>query len=103
MLKHKLKVNWPHYAASRIFSLKESGRGTALYYPSFIQSILNWVEVSVPGIQYTSMTANQEFCQKSLSLMGFTWDPTTRIYKICTQASSSNIQHLEDDDDEDDD
>lgn len=50
MLKHKLKVNWPHYVASRTFALKESGRGNALYYPSFIQSILNRAKVSVQGI-----------------------------------------------------
>lgn len=103
VLKHKLKVNWPHYIVSRIFALKKSGRGTALCYPSFIQSILNQAEVSIPGIQYNSVTANQEFYQKSLSLMGYTWDPTVRIYKIRTQASSSNIQHLEDDDNDDDD
>ena len=103
VLKHKMEVNWTHYIASRIFALKESGRGTALYYPSFIQSILNRVEGSILGIQYNSVTANQELCQKSLSLMGYTWDPTTRIYKIRKQASSSNIQHLEDDDDDEDD
>lgn len=48
------------------------------------------------------MTTNQEFCQKSLSLMGYTWDLIARVYKVRTQASSSNIQHLEEDDDEDD-
>lgn len=47
VLKNKLKVNWPHYVASRIFALKESGRGTTICYPSFIQSILNRAKVLV--------------------------------------------------------
>lgn len=48
------------------------------------------------------MNTNQEFCQKILSLMGYTWDPTVRIYKTRKPIPSSNTQHLEDDDDEDD-
>ncbi|XP_050918859.1 uncharacterized protein LOC127136324 [Lathyrus oleraceus] len=35
--------------------------------------------------------------------MGYTWDPTTRIYKIRKQVSSYSIRHLEDDDDDEDD
>lgn len=46
------------------------------------------------------MPTNQEFCQKSLSLMGYIRDPIKRVYKVRTQASSSSIQHLEDDDDD---
>ncbi|XP_050876753.1 uncharacterized protein LOC127080482 [Lathyrus oleraceus] len=43
------------------------------------------------------------FVKKTLSLMGYTWDPTTRIYKTRKPVASSNIQHLEEDDDDDDD
>lgn len=104
VLKHKLKVNWPHYVASRIFALKESDRGTALRCLSFIPSILNKSKVSVQGIPYKPVTTNQEFCQKTASLMGYTWDRTTRLYKTRKPVPDSNTRHLEDDyDDEDDD
>lgn len=82
VLKHKVKVNWPHYIASMIFALKESGRGIALCYPSFIQSILNRAEVFVARIQCTFVSTNQESCQKSLSLMGYIWDLIAHVYKV---------------------
>ena len=49
------------------------------------------------------MTTNQEFCQKTLSLMGYTWDRITRLYKTRKPVPGSNSRHLEDDDDDEDD
>lgn len=59
VLKHKIKFNWTYYIASRIFALKESGRGTVLYYPSFIQSVLHWENVYLQGIPYKSIMVHQ--------------------------------------------
>lgn len=49
------------------------------------------------------MTTNQEFCQKTLSLMSYTWDPITRLYKTHKPVPGSNTQHFGDNDDDDDD
>ena len=101
VLKHKIKVNWPYYIASRIFALKESGRGTALCYPSFIQSVLCRENVFVQGIPYKSITVHQEFCQKTLSLMGYTWDRSARIYKTRQLVPVTNARPMEDIEDDD--
>lgn len=104
VLKHKIKINWPHYIASRIFALKESGRGTALCYPSFIQSVLHRANVSVQEIPYKSISIHQEVCQKTLSLIGYTWDRSARLYKTRQPVPDTNarpVEGIEDDDDDD--
>ena len=104
VLKHKIKVNWPYYITSRTFALKESGRGAAIYYPSFIQSVLHRENVSVKGITYKSIMVHQEFCQKTLSLMVYTWDRSAQIYKTRQPVPGTNarpVEDIEDDDDED--
>lgn len=53
------------------------------------------------------MTTNQEFFQKTLSLMGYTWDCTTRLYKTRKPVPGTNAhlveEYYDDDDDDDDD
>jgi hypothetical protein len=82
ILKNKKKINWPYYIASRIFSLRDSGRGTALAYGSFIQEVLTAANVNHPSFPYTSISSDKEFSTKTMSMMGYLWCNERRMYKF---------------------
>jgi hypothetical protein len=82
ILKNKIKINWPYYIASRMYNLRNSGRGTALAYGSFIQEVLTTANVSHPSFPLTSITPDKEFSTKTMSMMGYIWCKERKKYKF---------------------
>jgi hypothetical protein len=82
ILKNKIKINWPYYIASRMYNLRDSGRGTALAYGSFIQEVLTAANVHHPPFPYTSISSDKEFSTKTMSMMGYLWCNERRKYKF---------------------
>ena len=97
-IKNKIRIHWPHYITSRMFALRDSGRGTALSYGSLIQGILNQAHLDFSDIPLTPLQIDQEFTSKTLTLMGHHWDKKFQRYTYVVKGNSVSLQ---DDDDED--
>lgn len=69
-IKQIIRIDCPHYIVSRMFDLKQYGRGGALGYASLIQSIFNKSGITIPGLFFMAISTDQEFTQKTLSMMG---------------------------------
>jgi hypothetical protein len=82
ILKNKIKINWPYYIASRMYGLRDSGRGTALTYGSFIQEVLTSANVSHPSFALKSISPDKEFSTKTMSMMGYLWCKEQKKYKF---------------------
>lgn len=59
ILLHKVKINWPHYFVSRMFSIKNCNKGTSFCYPSMIFKILNYFDIGLLNLIYKSPSSSQ--------------------------------------------
>lgn len=100
-IKNKIKIDWPRYVISQMFDLKTSGRGAALGYASLIQSIRNKSNISVLGTTFVALSADQEFTQKSLSMIGHIWDPKHKKYMYYMRGNYVQLQNKSDEEHED--
>lgn len=100
-IKHRIQIDWPHYIVSRMFELKKSGRGGALGYASLIQLFFNKSGINVLGIPFISISTDQEFTQKNLSMMGHIWDSNEQKYRYYGRANSAARRRYDDNDEED--
>lgn len=66
ILLYKVKINWPHYFVSRMFSIKNFNKGTSFCYPSMIAKILNYFDIDLPNLTYKSLGLSQEFSHCAL-------------------------------------
>lgn len=85
-----------------MFELKNSGRGGALGYVSLIQTIFNKTGVNLSGIKCVSISPDQEFTQKTLSMMGHIWDSDQQKYIYYRRGNAATNRRCEDDDGDDD-
>ena len=65
-----------------MFELKKSGRGGALGYASLIQTLFNKSGINLSGIKFVSISPDQEFTQKTLSMMGYFWSDERKSYRF---------------------
>ena len=85
-------INYPHYIASIIYSLEDSGRGTSLGYALFIQHVLNKAAIGVPGLPFIRLSTDQEFTQKTLTIMGYHWDASQQRYMYVIRSNNVSLQ-----------
>lgn len=97
-IKNRIQIDWPYYIVSRMFELKKSGRGGALGYASLIQTLFNKSGINLSGIKFVSISPDQEFTQKTLSMMGHIWDSDQQKYIYYHRGNSATNQRYEDDD-----
>jgi hypothetical protein len=70
-----------------MYNLRDSGRGTALAYGSFIQEVLTTANVSHPSFPLTSISPDKEFSTKTMSMMGYLWCKERKQYKFVRRAN----------------
>lgn len=61
ILLNKVKINWPHYIVSRMFSINKCNKGTSFSYVSMISKILKIFNIGLPNLSYKSPRSAQEF------------------------------------------
>lgn len=71
ILLNKIKINWPHYLVSCMFSIKECSKGTSFCYVSMITKIMNYFNIGMPNLTYKSPRYAQEFSQRTLTNLGY--------------------------------
>lgn len=79
ILLHKVKINWPHYFVSHMFSIKKWNNGTSFFYPYMIAKILNYFDIALPNLTYKSPSSSQEFSHHTLINMNYFWDANRRV------------------------
>ena len=79
ILLHKVKINWPHYFVSRMFSIKIFNKGTSFCYPSMVAKIINYFDIGFPNLTYKSPGSSQEFSHCALVNLDYFWDTYHRV------------------------
>lgn len=74
ILLNKVKINWPHYIVSRMFSIKKCNKGTSFFYVSMISKSMKLFNIGLPNLSYKSLGSVQEFSQRNLTNLGYFWD-----------------------------
>lgn len=97
-IKNRIQIDWPYYIVSRMYELKKSGRGGALGYASLIQTLFNKSSINLSGIKFVSISSDQEFTQKTLSMMGHIWDSDQQKYIYYHRGNSTTSRRCEEDD-----
>lgn len=97
-IKNRIQIDWPYYIVSKMFELKNSGRGGALGYASLIQTLFNKSGINLSGIKFVSISSDQEFTQKTLSMMGHFWDSDQQKYIYYHRGNSATSRRCEEDD-----
>ncbi|CAI8586620.1 unnamed protein product [Vicia faba] len=79
IILHKIKICWPYYFVSRIFTIKESAKGNLFCHSSMIAKIINYNN-RIPNILYRFSIDAQEYTQCTLTNMGYIWDEQNEAY-----------------------
>lgn len=80
ILLDKVKLNWPYYFVSRMFSINKCNKGTLFRYVPMITKILKIFNIGMQNLSYKSPGSTHEFSQRTLTNLGYFWDVNQRAY-----------------------
>src|SRR3954465_4303253 len=80
-----------------MFEMKESGRGTPIGYASFIQWVLNKVNIPSQRLLKKSISIDQELTKKKLNMMGFSYNQATGTYRAILRGNDPDLNREDED------
>lgn len=91
-----MKINWPYYIVTRMFSIKDYNKGYSLCYASMITKILKCFCIGVFNLLDISSGMAQEFNKSTMTNMGYHWDNVNNAYFYLVKGFSKIIYNYDD-------